>query len=351
VKRLLAALFFAAGLAAASSGEAPAVTVAATRHLVFFVSRPDPQGDLLRQLNQALHDLLRQARGARIVKLRAFITETAKNGGVEAAAKDLFRKRKLPVPVMSVILVAALPDGAKVAIEAAAAAPAVVNPEGLAFISGQPASTEKPQPQMLPLIQKSFADLQTAYRAVGLQSAAIVRLTCFMTSLAGVAAVQRLAASEFPQASANFVQFRVDPARGAVECEAAARLRSPVGAPLKFVNPEGLPKSPQYSHVALVGAPQVAFTSAQVAAGLRDADARAAFEHLQKALEHAGASINNVAMSSLYPVSPAASDLARKIRFDFYDKRRPPASTLLQFQGLPFPGASFAVDVIAPVGK
>ena len=39
--------------------------------------------------------------------------------------------------------------------------------------------------------------------------------------------------------------------------------------------------------------------------------------------------------------------MVRKVRFEFYDRARPPASTLLLFDGLPVSGAPFAVDVIA----
>ena len=37
----------------------------------------------------------------------------------------------------------------------------------------------------------------------------------------------------------------------------------------------------------------------------------------------------------------------RAIRFEFYDKSKPPASTLLLFEGLPSLDASFGVDVVA----
>jgi len=41
----------------------------------------------------------------------------------------------------------------------------------------------------------------------------------------------------------------------------------------------------------------------------------------------------------------------RKIRFEYYDPARPPASTLLPFEGLPSMDASFAVDAIAVVSR
>ena len=57
--------------------------------------------------------------------------------------------------------------------------------------------------------------------------------------------------------------------------------------------------------------------------------------------------MKNVAMSSLYPLSTSIAEQVRRIRFDFYDKSRPPASTMLNFEALPAMDAGFAVDVIA----
>ncbi|MBO0719900.1 MAG: RidA family protein [Blastocatellia bacterium] len=81
--------------------------------------------------------------------------------------------------------------------------------------------------------------------------------------------------------------------------------------------------------------------------GPQEAETRAAFAQLQQALESAGSSIKQVEMSQLYPTSRTGSELVRKVRFDFYDKARPPASTLLIFEGLQDANASIAVAVIA----
>jgi len=64
-----------------------------------------------------------------------------------------------------------------------------------------------------------------------------------------------------------------------------------------------------------------------------------------------GASVKDVAMSHIYPLSNQSADQVRRIRFEFYDKARPPASTMLIFEGLPSMDASFAVDAVAVVGK
>jgi enamine deaminase RidA (YjgF/YER057c/UK114 family) len=130
-----------------------------------------------------------------------------------------------------------------------------------------------------------------------------------------------------------------------------ARSRVKIDKPLEFLNPDGLTKSPNYSQIALVGAPRVALTGTQVAFGSQDADVRLAFGRLQKELAGVGASIKEVAWSSIYPLSNAMGDEVRKIRFEYYDPARPPASTLLPFEGLPSLDASFAVDAIAVMSR
>jgi hypothetical protein len=54
-----------------------------------------------------------------------------------------------------------------------------------------------------------------------------------------------------------------------------------------------------------------------------------------------------VAFTSLYPLSSRISEQLRKIRGEFYNGARPPAGTILPFQGLPSMDAGFAVDVVA----
>ena len=49
----------------------------------------------------------------------------------------------------------------------------------------------------------------------------------------------------------------------------------------------------------------------------------------------------------MYPLSTSISEQVRKIRGEFYDRARPPAGTMLPFQGLPSMDAGFAVDVVA----
>jgi enamine deaminase RidA (YjgF/YER057c/UK114 family) len=186
-----------------------------------------------------------------------------------------------------------------------------------------------------------------AHKAINVEPADVLRATCFVTSLADVDGAERMARRAFPAAALSFVQLQRNPARALVECETVARLRAAEKESLRFVNPSGLNASPNYSHVALVGAQRVVFSDLSLAQGVQEAEARLAFAQLEKALQAGGASIKDVAMSHLYPVSQAASELIRDTRFGFYDKSRPPASTLLLFEALPG-GAAFGVEVVAP---
>jgi enamine deaminase RidA (YjgF/YER057c/UK114 family) len=49
----------------------------------------------------------------------------------------------------------------------------------------------------------------------------------------------------------------------------------------------------------------------------------------------------------MYPLSARISEQVRKIRGEFYNGTRPPAGTMLPFQGLPSMDAGFALDVVA----
>ena len=282
-----------------------------------------------------------------LVSVTAFV---AGNEDAEAVRKaleaDLAKRGK---PALAVVGVAGLGQpGAKVVLEHVSLAGRAVNPHGIAFIAGQPASTEKPVAEMAPLVEKSFADLRKAHAAAGVDGGDVLRLTCLMSSLADLPAVRGLAEKEFSKAARHYVQLVRSPSRGFVECETVVRLRSAPGEALRMVQPEGLAQSPNYSHVALLGPGKVAFSGMYYAGGTQDSDARALFTALDTALAAAGSGARYVAMSSLYPTSAAASDLVRRTRFEFYDRSRPPASTMVVFESLP-QAAPFAAQVVAVI--
>jgi enamine deaminase RidA (YjgF/YER057c/UK114 family) len=189
--------------------------------------------------------------------------------------------------------------------------------------------------------------LKTALAGVQLEAKDVLRVTCLSTSLEDYSEARQHVAIAFPQAALAFVQSVRSPSSHIVECEAVARLKADVGAPAKFVQPPGLTASPNFTHVVLVGAPQVVLTTTQLAFRAQDADVRLAFSRLQGILEAAGSSMKDVIFSSVYPLTDATTAKVRAIRFEYYDRSKPPASTLVPFEGLPSLDASFGVDVVA----
>ena len=175
----------------------------------------------------------------------------------------------------------------------------------------------------------------------------MVRVSCFLSSLENLSATERLVASEYPRAAANYVQTQRAPSRAMAACEGVARLRSAPDAPLRFVNSEAWAKTPGESEVALVGAPRVVLTGTQPSFGYQEADSRLAFERLRKVLEQAGTSARQAAWVSYYPLSGGITNQVRKIHPDFFNGAAPPAVALIVFEGLPSMDAGFAADVLA----
>jgi enamine deaminase RidA (YjgF/YER057c/UK114 family) len=325
-----------------------------TSRLTFHASPLTNKGLLSQQVRDSIKALWRDTKRANIVKLRALVAGTGDMRRVQSIVSEMFSEKRLPLPALSVVQVGLLPmEGAQVILEATAMAKKPANPHGLAFISGQGATAavnpDAPNMAVAGLASKSVAALRTALESIRLTSAETLRVTCFSSSLDDYSEVRQMLGIAFPRAVLVIVQVQRAPSSAIVECEAVARLKEPAGAPLKLLNPTGLTASPNYSQIALVGAPRVVLTGTQLAFRYQDSDVRLAFERLKGSLEQAGASIRNVAMSSIYPLSQSMATKVRELRFEFYDKSRPPASTMLLFEGLPSLDASFAVDVVAVV--
>jgi enamine deaminase RidA (YjgF/YER057c/UK114 family) len=326
----------------------PSAVTVETARISFSVSPLSARGLLSQQVRDALKALSHSAGSSSVVKLRAFVAGSGDMRRVQAIVSETFTDRHQPLPALSVVQVGGLPiEGAQVVLEATLAGKKDLNPNGLVFIAGQQASSPKPLEPVAPLVEKALAGLRVALRGAGSQPEDVLRGTCFLSSLDGFGKVRDLVESEYRGAAWDFVQIQRAPFNSVAECELVARARVKIGKPLELVNPDGLPKSPHYSQIALVGAPRVAITGTQVAFGSQDADVRLAFGRLERELAAVGSSIKDVAWSSIYPLSGSIADEVRKIRFEFYDPARPPASTLLPFEGLPSMDASFAVDAVA----
>jgi enamine deaminase RidA (YjgF/YER057c/UK114 family) len=318
------------------------------RRFMFHVTPLSAKGLLTKQVRDALSALIREAKGDSILKIRAFVAGSGDARRVRDLVSEFFTERREALPVLSLVQAGGLPlEGAQVVLEGIAEGKKEVSRYGLALISAQSAVSENPLDAAGPLAVKSLGALRVAVKAAGSEPADVARVTCFLSSLDGLDATRKLVVAEFPGAAANFVQTQRAPARALAACEAVARLRREVGAPLAVLNPEGLPRDAGQSQVALVGASKVVLTGSQVSFGFAEKDARLAFERLKKSLEQAGASTRGVAFAGYYALSSGIAEQVRKVRGEFFDAARPPAGSLEPVEGLPSMDAGFSMDVVA----
>ncbi len=328
--------------------ELPTAIQAETGRLQFYTTPLSARGLLSAQVRNALKALWRQAHGATIYKIRAFVAGSGDVRRVRDLVSATFTDKKQPLPVLSLAQAGALPlDGAQVVLEAIAGGKKVVNPNGLVFISPRVATSDNPVAGVAPLTAQSLAGLRQAVQAAGAQSADVLRVTCFLSSLENLAASRQLVEAEYPRAALDYIQTQRAPTGGLAACEAVARLHSALGVPLKLMNVPGEPPQKDQSGLALVGAPWVVLTGMQISFGYREADSRLAFERLVKELEKSSVRPADVAYAQYYALSSGLAAQVRALRPQFFDGAHPPAGTLLLFQGLPAMDAGFAVDVVA----
>jgi enamine deaminase RidA (YjgF/YER057c/UK114 family) len=324
--------------------ELPAAVQGETRRLTFYVTPLSAKGLLSQQVRDALKSLEREAGGETILQIRAFVAGSADLRRVRELVSEIFTEKRQPLPVVSLIQTGGLPlSGAQVVLEAVASARKDVHPGGLAWFSARIASAEDPLAAVAPLAEKSLAGLREELRAAGAAPEAVLRVTCFLSSLDNLNATRQAVAAEFPKAALNFLQTQREPDRAVAGCEGVAALPGNASGRLEALNPAESGES----QIAVIGTPHVVFTGAQVSFGFGDQDARLAFERMQKVLEQAGVSPGDVAFTRFYPLSRKMADQVRRMRVGFFDHTHPPAGTLLVFEGLPSLDAGFAVDVVA----
>jgi enamine deaminase RidA (YjgF/YER057c/UK114 family) len=318
--------------------EPPSAVMADTDRISFQVSPLSNKGLLSQQTRDALKTMLRTNRGATIVNLRAFVAGSGDLRRIGEIVAEVFTDKHLPLPALSVIQAGALPmEGAQVVIESTMLERKPVNPNGIAFLSGQAG----------PGVSQSLDKLKSALRSAGMEPADLLRATCFVSSLDDPAGTGSLMSASFPSAAINYVQMQREPVNPASECEAVGRLHAASTQDVRFVNPPELDKSPNYSQVVLVTTPKLVITGTQLAFGIQENDVKLAFERLQRALAQFKAGFQRVAMSHVYVTSTSMTEKVRAVRARFYNAETPPASTLLPFEGLPSLDATFGVDVIA----
>jgi len=323
----------------------PEAVLGETRRLTFHVTPLSAKGLLSPQIKEALRALTHQASGDTILKIRAFVAGTGDVRRVRDLVSEFFTDRKQPLPALSLIRAGGLPmEGAQVVLEGIGQSRKEVNPYGLAFFSARPAVGENPLDP--PPVTAALANLGKEVDAVGAQADDVVRVTCFLSSLDGLDAVRVQVATAYPHAATDFVQPQRAPSAALAACEGVARLRADPGR-LRIIRGTGEPGEPGESDAALVGAQQVALTGTQMSFGYQEQDGRLAFERLRREVEKTGASFHDVAFAQYYALANPLAAQARKLRLEFFDKDRPPAGTLLVFEGLPSMDAGFAVDAVA----
>ena len=316
----------------------PAATVGETRRLVYRVSPLSAKGLLTAQAREALKGLIRDHRGASIVHLRAFVAGTGDVRRIQTLVSEVFTEKKLQMPSLSVVQAGGLPlEGAQVVIESTAVDRKELNPQGVAFLSGQPAATP----------QRSIAQLGAALAGVGLTGSRVLRATCFLSTLDTANDARSALIAAFPSAAINVTAMQRVPVEPAAECEAVAALERPVDGPAQMLNPEGLPASPERSQVALVGAAKLVFTGEQLGFQQQDKDIRLAYERLGKTLNSQHAAFSDVVLTHVYSLSGGVTARIKQLRFEFLDAKRPPATTVLPIEGLPSVDADFGIDAVA----
>lgn len=326
----------------------PAAVSVETARLEYYVSPLSGKGLLSAQVRDAIKALRAQAKGGQIVKLRAFVAGTGDLRRVQAIVSEEFTEKKLPIPALSTIQVGLLPaEGAQVVMEAVVVAKKPVNPHGLGLLSGMGGIAKDDPDQVLPMLDRALTDLAKASVLAGSAKSDVLRVTCMLSSLTQIAEVRSRVSAAFPSAVVTHFQAQRGHATALAECEGVVRLQKPPAERVVFLNPAEMEPSPNFSKFVLTNAPQLVLTGTQAAFNYEESDVRLAFQRMAKVVEGQKSSMKKILFSNIYPLSTRMLETVRKVRFDYFDKAKPPASTALVFEGLPSMDASFALELIA----
>jgi enamine deaminase RidA (YjgF/YER057c/UK114 family) len=244
----------------------PMALAADTDALDFHISPLLRSGGLSAQIRQSLNDLIRDTRGETIVKLRAFVAGVGDARRVQAEVGELFTEHKLPLPVLSSVQVGSLGDRtAQVVIEAVVAGRRSVNPNGLAFFTGQRGAE----------FREALEKLKRSTIAAAVSPDHILSCTCFASDVANYSEERAQIQSAFPNSAISVVQPLRDPPDQSSLCQAVGQLsRPPEGAKLVLLDA---------SRVSLVHSRQLVFTGLQLTFGSFRDDAQEAISRLQRA--------------------------------------------------------------------
>jgi enamine deaminase RidA (YjgF/YER057c/UK114 family) len=286
--------------------ELPNAVVAETDRLAFHVSTLSAKGLLSQQTREALKNLMHASHGT-IVKLRAFVAGSGDLRRVGDITAEMFQDKHLPLPALTVVQVGALPlQGAQVVIEATEIDRKVVNPNGVAFLTAEPASS----------VAESLMKLNDQLHQLGIGSKDALAVTCFVSSLDEQRDAGQAMSAMFHGAALDFVEMQRAPVTPPTICEGVAR-------------------------ASKSGAAEVVITGAQLAFGNQDKDLTLAFDRLAKTLAEKGASLDHAVVSHLYVTDGGFAP--RVLALDHVAGTR----SVIPVEGLPSLDSAFGTDVIA----
>jgi enamine deaminase RidA (YjgF/YER057c/UK114 family) len=246
--------------------EPPKALMADTASLDFHISPILHAGHLSAQIRQSLGDLIKDTHGETIVKLRAFVAGSGDARTVKTEVGQIFGERRLPLPVLTILQVGALPQPtAQVVIEAVVATGRQLNSHGLVFAAGQSGQT----------LADSLQKLQGAMSAAAVDGANVLSCTCYAAQLPDFAQARAAVTALFPNAVSNIVEALRDPVSETTTCEAVGR-RSQDGGPGPLVLLE-------HARAAVVQSPRLVFTGLQLSFGNYLDDASEAVARLNSA--------------------------------------------------------------------
>lgn len=274
----------------------PLALPADAARLSFLTAPLSGRGLLSQQTREALKSLILQAKGAQFIRLRAFVAGTGDLRRVPQLVSEVFAEKHVTLPVVTTVQAGLLPlENAQVLIEATLQQSRTVNPDGVRFVTAEGATAEA-----------ALAGLK--------HSGELLRATCYVPALDGRTQVEGV----------SFVQPQKLSSRAETTCEGVTRAADAGGVRGGLV-----------------------FTGAQMAFGYSEADARLAFERLERTVKSAGSSVKNAVVLNFYPLSRQLGETALKAGREYLDPARSPAGLRgVVFEGLPSMDGAFAIEAV-----
>lgn len=303
----------------------PAAVSADPTRLGFLQAPLSGQGLLSRQTRDGLRALMQSGRGARFVRIRAYVAGTGDLRRVQSIVSEMFAERKQPLPVLTVAQVGALRlEGAQVQLEA------VIErrkPTGAGTVFGA-GSGGSPQ-AVVERILRTFQEVEVA-------AGSPVSIVCGVSSRELLEPVRGAVYAAFPRAVFVGFQMQRMPAPPLVACQAAGTMAKAVAGGVRRLD----------AGVA-ISTPKIIVSGAQLAFRYEESDARLAYQRLDRTLQQAGSSLKHAVVLHVYPLSSQLAELAAKVGHEYVGAAQPPAGLVVPLEGLPSIDGAFALEAVA----